>query len=122
MERDRTVSALFPAPERVPAAHEGPLAVYRIIELDHTGIQAGQRDDDLERGAGRIHALDRTVVHRVTRVVHEPYPVLWRNPPGKDVRVVRGVACERKDLPGVRVHRHNGPWPAAKTFFGRFLR
>src|SRR6266540_6327353 len=121
MEGNGTVPALFPTPEGMLAARQGPLAVYRIIELDHAGVQAGKRHDDLERGAGRIYTLDRAVVHRVAGVVHELHPVFRRDPPGKYVRVVRGVACECEDLPVFRVHRHDGPCMVAETFLGRFL-
>jgi len=91
----------FPAPEGVPAAREEALARHLIIKFDHAGFQTGQRHDDLERGTGRIDALDRAVVHRMTRVFHKLHPVLRRDSPGKEVRVVRGVTCEGEDLSGI---------------------
>src|SRR5512142_2029674 len=76
MERYGAVPFFFPAPEAVVAALERAPAVYRVVGVDRARLEAGQRNDDLERGARGIDALDRPVVHGVGRICHQTAPVL----------------------------------------------
>src|SRR5512143_4165816 len=115
------MASFFPASETVFAARDGTSAGDLIIKLDNARLEAGHGHDDLERGARWVNALDGPVVKWMGRIVCESDPVLGRDAPREEVRVVVRMARKREDFPCIRIHGDHGARAVAEPFFGRLL-
>src|SRR5690606_41303246 len=107
---------------------EHPLFAFDAVEtgvpdgalpVGDAGLQAGQADDRLDGGAGRVLPLQGTVEQRLVVVVAVAGVVAVGDAGGEQVRDEAGPADKRQSATVARAERHHGAAQPAECGPGR---
>ena len=120
---DRAVPALLPVAEAVTRARqlERAAAELRRVLVDDAVLERGQRDQRLDRRAGRVFAAQRAVEQRNVEVFRQSRVLGIREPAREPVRVEGRRADEGQHVAVPRIDRHDGCAPAGERVLGGLL-
>src|SRR6185295_18087324 len=100
---DGAVAALLPALEVAPVEIGAAGAVDLEVRRDHALFERRQPDSHLERGAGRVAALDGPILQGPQVVRVQPQPRGAIDAGSKGVRIVRRPAAVAENFTGLRI-------------------
>ncbi len=107
MQRD-TLRALPETLVKMSEEARPAAAVEHGVFVDAAALEARQRDDRFERGAGRPLGLNGTIEQRIARIAGYLLPVLRFDPDGELVRIEVGARRHGQNLSVLRIERDNG--------------
>ena len=77
-----------------------------LFRRRHLRLERCRARDDFEERSGRIHRLDRAVLHRMILIIDDLIPVFRGDPLAEAVRIIARPAGHRKNRTAIRIDSH----------------